>query len=151
MTTDLLTSLCLDSRVLSSMQRGNLSAVTRRCHTYNLDTIWEFFSDFRHQTLGYLNGNRYFLTLKGLWQINARFGMKVWNLGPILVNCFTNDSKQKVSQMKVVLLNSYSSMKLFVGRIRMIFDIKIYFECQNFAIFTARFIIRRWSVKDLLK
>ena len=44
------------------------------------------FQQFPHQTLDYLNGNKLFLTLKGLWQINARFGIKVWNLGPILVN-----------------------------------------------------------------
>ena len=44
------------------------------------------FQQLPHQTLDYLNGNKHFLTLKGLWQINARFGIKVWNLGPILVN-----------------------------------------------------------------
>ena len=51
------------------------------------------FLQLSHQTLGYLNGNKHFLTEKVLWQINARFGIKVWNLGPILV--------KKVLQNKV--------------------------------------------------
>ena len=52
------------------------------CISYHL----RIFQQLPHQTLDYLNGNKHFLTLKGLWQINARFGIKVWNLGPILVN-----------------------------------------------------------------
>ena len=36
-------------------------------------------------------------------------------------------------------------------RFRMIFDIENGFESQNFAIFAARFIIRRSFAKDLLK
>mgnify|MGYP002807023933 CR=1 FL=1 len=44
--------------------------------------------------------------------INARFEIKVWNFGSILViKCFKNDGKQKVSLTKVVLLILYSSMK----------------------------------------
>ena len=33
----------------------------------------------------------------------------------------------------------------------MVFDKKIDFESHNFAIFTARFLISRWSAKDLLQ
>ena len=35
------------------------------------------FQQLPRQTLDYLNGNKHFLTLKGLWQINAQFGIKV--------------------------------------------------------------------------
>ena len=53
--------------------------------------------------------------------------------------------------MKVVLLISYSSMKKKFGMIGWFLTQKIDFESQNFAIFLARFLIGRWSSKDLLQ
>ena len=53
--------------------------------------------------------------------------------------------------MKVVLLVSYSSMKKKLEWFGWFLTQKIDFESQNFAIFTARFLIGRWSAKDLLQ
>ena len=54
--------------------------------------------------------------------------------------------------MKVVLLIFiFLNEKKIIGMIRMIFDTEIDFESQNFAIFMARFLIGRWSAKDLLQ
>ena len=67
------------------------------------------FQQLPHQTLDYLNGNKHFLTLKGLWQINARFGIKVWNLGPILVNKML----QKWQWAKIVINKSCAPDLIF--------------------------------------
>ena len=53
--------------------------------------------------------------------------------------------------MKVVLLISYSSMKKNLEWFGWFLTQKIDFESQNFAIFTARFLIGRWSAKDFLQ
>ena len=53
--------------------------------------------------------------------------------------------------MKVVLLISYSSMKKKLEWFGWFLTQKIDFESQNFGIFTARFLIGRWSAKDLLQ
>ena len=53
--------------------------------------------------------------------------------------------------MKAVLLISYSSMKKKLEWFGWFLTQKIDFESQNFAIFTARFLIGRWSAKDLLQ
>ena len=37
-----------------------------------------FFEQLPRQTLGWLNGNTYFLTLKGLWQIKNRLWIWLW-------------------------------------------------------------------------
>ena len=44
------------------------------CSRYYL----RFFEQLPRQTLGWLNGNRHFLTLKGLWQVNARLWIWPW-------------------------------------------------------------------------
>ena len=53
--------------------------------------------------------------------------------------------------MKVVLLVSYSSMKKKLEWFGWFLTQKIDFESQNFGIFMARFLIGRWSAKDLLQ
>ena len=59
---------------------------------------------------------------------------------------------KKKSLMKVVLLISYSSMKKKnLEWFEWFLTQKIDFESQNFAIFTARFLINRWSAKGLLQ
>ena len=37
-----------------------------------------FFQQLPHQTMGELNGNEHFLTLKGLWQVNAQLWIWPW-------------------------------------------------------------------------
>ena len=54
----------------------------------------KFFQQTLHQTPGWLNRNKHFLTLKDPWQINAHTGqmgriwkeLRVWNFGSILVD-----------------------------------------------------------------
>ena len=56
-----------------------------------------------------------------------------------------------MSLSKIVLLISYSSMKKKLEWFPWFLTQKIEFDSQNFAIFTARFLIVRWSAKALLQ
>ena len=56
-----------------------------------------------------------------------------------------------MSITKNVPLKWYYSVKKKIKEIRIIFDIEIDFESQNFAIFTDRFQIGGWSARDLLQ
>ena len=60
---------------------------SKQIYRCTLDTIEEFFSNLRIKPwVNWMEICKHFLTKKGLWPINAWFGIKVWSLGPILVN-----------------------------------------------------------------
>ena len=93
--------------------------------TYVIDTNYDFFSNFGIKPWVTWMVNSTFLFKKGfvrfkhdlklLFGIFAKF---------LLIKYFKNDSKQKVSLIKVSLLILYSSIEKKFGRIRLIFDIE---------------------------
>ena len=73
------------------------------------------------------------LTLKGIWQINARFGINVWNCGPMLVN----KVRKKWQKSKSVINISCTADFIFFsekkfGWIRIIFDIENWLWLSEF-------------------